>query len=72
MPVMNGATALMQIRELNKTVPIYVVTAFHREFLSELDEVKEKNYKFQLLRKPLNSEDIITVCNSTLIGPTSL
>ena len=51
MPVMNGVETLIEIRKRNAEVPVYIVTAFHREFFDELTEAREKQMEFELLRK---------------------
>lgn len=69
MPKMNGTEVLTKIRKKNKDVPVYIVTAFHKEFFTELNEVKNKQFKFELLNKPVTGEQIVMVAKSILEDP---
>ncbi len=66
MPGMDGVEVLHQIRELDEAVPIYIVTAFHAEFLDRLQAAEEKGLTFQLLHKPIGQEAIRKVANAVL------
>lgn len=72
MPGQNGVETLKQIREYSDDLPVYIVTAFHKEFLSELDEVRKMGVTFQLLRKPIGSIEIQILTQSILDRPISL
>jgi len=72
MPGMNGVETLTQIREFSTKLPVYIVTAFHKEFLTELDVVRDKGLDFQLLRKPIGSVEIQTLAQSVLDNPVSM
>ena len=69
MPGMNGVKTLQKIREFSATLPVYIVTAFHKEFLVELDEVRKEGLLFQLLRKPIGSVEILALAQSVLDRP---
>ena len=71
MPEMNGTEAIMAIRQMDKDTPIYVVTAFHKDYLTELKDVKEQGFKFELLQKPIGNEEICAIATNILNGPTS-
>ena len=66
MPDKNGADVLREIREINKTIPIYIVTAFHEEFLDKLESARKDNLHFELMQKPLGMEEINLIVNSIL------
>ena len=72
MPEMNGVETLQGIREQNLEVPVYIVTAFYKEFLSELEAVRQAGLVFQLLRKPLGNVEIQAVVEGVLDNPTML
>ncbi len=63
---------MQKIRELSMTLPVYIVTAFHRESLIELDEARKMGLPFQLLRKPIGSVEILALAQSVLDKPTRL
>ena len=69
MPGMNGVKTLQKIREFSMSLPVYIVTAFHREFLMELDDVRKAGLPFQLLRKPIGSVEILALAQSVLDKP---
>lgn len=58
MPVMDGIEALEKIRELYPHMPIYVVTAFVKEFFEELQTLNEKGLEFEVATKPLSIKQI--------------
>lgn len=66
MPGINGVETLKRLRILNKVKPIYIITAFHEQFLSQLNELKENNIKFELANKPLKREQILMIVDSML------
>ncbi|MEE8056590.1 MAG: response regulator [Pseudomonadales bacterium] len=66
MPGINGVETLTQIRKVNETVPIYIVTAFSKEFLSDLQVAREKGLLFEILKKPLGADQIVEVTESIL------
>ena len=68
MPVMDGSTALRRIREVDQSVPVYIVTAFHKEYFDELKEAKRAGAAFELLHKPVSGDDIRLVTETVLGG----
>ena len=69
MPGMDGVATLKKIRAFSMTLPVYIVTGFHREFLAGLDEVRQAGLPFQLLRKPVGSVEILALAHSALDKP---
>jgi len=68
MPIMTGAEVLMKIREKDKAVPIYIVTAFHQEFFDQLKDARKAGADFELLMKPIGIEQIRTITEGILEG----
>ena len=68
---MNGVETLRGIRAFFPDLPIYIVTAFHKEFLAELEAVRKDGILFQLLRKPLGNVEIQAVAQAVLEQPVS-
>lgn len=68
MPEMNGVDTLKAIRKRDKEIPIYIVTAFHKEFFDELAEARKSKLDFDLLMKPVGRDQIIAVTKGILEG----
>jgi len=66
MPEWNGVKTLREIRKIAAHVPIYIITAFHSAFLKQLSFVIEDRIDFNLMKKPIDSEQILFVTNSVL------
>lgn len=64
MPGLNGVETLREIRKLDRDVPVYIVTAFLREFLDLLDAVVKEGLRFEVMNKPLGAEQIVKVVQS--------
>ena len=69
MPGMNGVETLRQIRKTDKDVPIYIFTAFHKEFLDELKIAQKELLTFEILKKPVGTELIVTLAELILKDP---
>jgi len=61
MPCLNGVETLRELRAIDRDVPIYIVTAFHIAFTDQLKRAAEEKIDFELLRKPLGSDQIVTI-----------
>lgn len=61
MPGMSGVDVLRIIREKDKTVPVYIVTAFYNEFFTGLKEAEKEGMAFELLNKPVSRDSILDV-----------
>ena len=69
MPGMNGVETLRELRKTDEEVPVYIVTAFHAEFLDQLKHAAADGIDFQLLRKPIGSDDLIAITGGVLGDP---
>lgn len=66
MPGLNGVQTLRKLRQLDTIVPVYIVTAFHKEFFKDLKLLSEEGIAFDLLRKPIGSDEIVQLTESML------
>ncbi|MGK5094788.1 response regulator [Deltaproteobacteria bacterium TL4] len=66
MPGLTGVQTLRELRKLDQQVPVYIVTAFHQEFTDQLRLLQEEDIEFDLLQKPIGSEQIIWITNNLL------
>ena len=69
MPGMSGIEALKEIRKVNKETPIYIITAFYKEFFDDLNAAVKEGLKYELIKKPISGEQIFLVAKSILEGP---
>ena len=72
MPGMDGIETLKHIRNINSDIPVFIVTAFQEEYLSDLKEITIKELKFELLNKPLNRIQILTSIGEVFDTPQAL
>lgn len=72
MPGMNGVETLRELRKTDQDVPIYIFTAFHKEFLDELKIAQREMLKFEVLKKPIGSDLIITLAELILKHPENV
>ncbi len=71
MPGMDGVTTLRKLKKMDKDTPVYIATAFQGEFLEGLRAAEKDGIDFELLRKPVSADHIVTVTKSVLEGPVS-
>jgi DNA-binding response OmpR family regulator len=69
MPGLNGAQTLLRLREIDKDVPVYIVTAFYKEFFEELRKAQEDGIDFEIAKKPIGIDEIVLIAKSVLEGP---
>jgi DNA-binding response OmpR family regulator len=69
MPGLNGVETLRRLRQIDPGVPIYIVTAFHKEFLDELGTAAEEGISFDIVHKPVGADEIQLLVRSVLEGP---
>ncbi len=71
MPGLNGAETVRLIRKKDKKTPIFIVTAFSKAYADDLKQLQDDGIKFQLMSKPLPSEQIVAVVEGVLGGRVS-
>lgn len=68
MPGLSGVDVMRTVQAEDPTVRIYIVTAFHQEFMEELHAARDQGLNFELARKPLGAEQIRTIAHAILAG----
>jgi DNA-binding response OmpR family regulator len=68
MPGMNGVETLRELRKLDESLPVYIVTAFYGEFFDELQGMADEGAEFEVLNKPVDSDMILNLCKGVLEG----
>ncbi len=64
LPGINGVETLREIRKIDRKTPVYIVTAFHTDCFADIKTAVEDRVAFEVLRKPLGSEEIRMVTGS--------
>ena len=68
MPGMNGVETLRELHQIDKDVPVYIVTAFHNEFFDQLKSLEQEGIEYELMKKPIGGPDLIAVTKGVLEG----
>lgn len=66
MPGMNGGETLKVLRDIDAKGKIYIITAFHKEFIDELSSAADDGLDFEVLKKPLDSNQIVLAAKNIL------
>jgi len=70
MPGKNGVETLRDLRTLNRDVPVYIITAFAKEYLEDLGALSHEGINFELLTKPIGGEQIRSITKGILNNPS--
>ncbi len=68
MPGINGVETLIRLRDSGHKMPVYIITAFHEEFMDQLRVAADEGYEFEVMQKPIMSEDLISITKAILEG----
>ncbi|MGR3318051.1 MAG: response regulator [Candidatus Anammoxibacter sp.] len=66
MPEIDGIEILRKIRKVNKAVHVYITTPFSQAFTDKLKSATEDGIAFNLMEKPLGSDQIISETQGVL------
>jgi CheY-like chemotaxis protein len=66
MPGMDGVDTLRRLRAEGCRAPIFVVTGFAEEFMARLRKAADQGLDFEVMRKPLERNDIRSVVTAVL------
>lgn len=69
MPGIDGVETLRRLQSHYPDLPVYIVTAFHQEFVEPLQKAGSKGFSFQVAQKPLSGEEIRLIVDSVLKHP---
>ncbi len=64
----NGVETLIRLRDNECKVPIYIVTAFHGEFMDQLRIAADEGYEFEVMQKPIESQNLVRITKAVLEG----
>ncbi len=68
MPGINGVETLIRLRDNGHRMPVYIITAFHEEFMDQLRIAADEEYEFEIMQKPIMSEDLVRITKAILEG----
>ena len=68
MPGLSGVETVRLIRKKDKKTPIFIVTAFSKAYAADLKQLQNDKIEFQVMSKPLPSEQIVAVVEGVLGG----
>lgn len=68
MPGLDGVATLRELRQIDRDVPIYIITAFHVEFLDKLKNATKDGIDFEIIDKPIGSDQILSLTRGVLEG----
>ncbi len=66
MPGISGVETLIRLRDNGHRMPVYIVTAFHEEFMYQLRVAADEGYDFEVMQKPIMSEDLVRITKAIL------
>ena len=69
MPGQNGVETLRELRKIDDDVPIYIVTGFYDKFSEQLKSIGKEGIKYEFLRKPIRSSQLMTITKGLLEEP---
>ncbi len=68
MPGINGVETLIRLRDNGHTMPVYMITAFHEEFMDQLRVAADEGYEFEVMQKPIEGQDLVRITTAILEG----
>ncbi len=68
MPGINGVETLIRLRDDGCKMPIYIITAFHEEFMDQLRVAANEGYEFEVMQKPIESQNLVRITEAVLGG----
>ncbi len=68
MPGINGVETLIRLRDGGHKIPVYIITAFHEEFMDQLRVAANEGYEFEVMQKPIESQDLVRITKAILEG----
>jgi len=66
MPELSGVDTLKKLRKIDPDILVYIITAYYGEFAEELRKAQEDGLKFELMMKPLTSNQIMCLTKGIL------
>ncbi len=61
MPGINGVETLIRLRDNGHKMPVYIITAFHEEFMDQLRVATDEGYELEIMQKPIENHDLVRI-----------
>ncbi len=66
MPGIGGVETLRRLREIHPDTPIYIVTAFQKEYLQLLQKTAKEGIDYEICAKPIDGDQIRKIVDGVL------
>jgi DNA-binding NtrC family response regulator len=63
---MDGIETLREIRKIGKKIPVYIITAFQREYFRQLEDAMRDGVDFEVIEKPFDRERLLSLVKDIL------
>ena len=63
---MDGIETLQEIRKMGKKIPVYIITAFQREYFRQLEDAKQNGMDFEVIEKPFDRKRLLSLVKDIL------
>ncbi len=63
---MDGIETLQEIRKMGKKIPVYIITAFQREYFRQLEDAKQDGMDFEVIEKPFDRKRLLLLVKDIL------
>jgi len=63
---MDGIETLQEIRKMGKKIPVYIITAFQREYFRQLEDAKQDEMDFEVIEKPFDRKRLLSLVKDIL------
>ena len=63
---MDGIETLQEIRKIGKKIPVYIITAFQREYFRQLEDAKQNGMDFEVIEKPFDRKRLLLLVKDIL------
>lgn len=63
---MDGIETLREIRKMGKKIPVYIITAFQREYFRQLEDALQDGVDFEVIEKPFDRKRLLSLVKDIL------
>ena len=63
---MDGIQTLREIRKMGKKIPVYIITAFQKEYFRQLEGAMQDGVDFEVIEKPFDRKRLLSLVEDIL------